>query len=254
MDSVQIIEKLRWISSTKKDRKDAFYPSLVKRLIHTDSEFQQQFSTGHKEITEDIFIQEVLPLYDQEIASRENYIFTKDRLREKYLGRMRDGRKYYLFGFYDKNSSKLIGGYFYSMQDEMISLAMRVFDRDVNKNTKHQVTVDFWAEWVFYDFVKSEGHEAYSLGVDHYPNIDRAGLPLYKLKVGSLPYKTPSSETMNYNPTSFEKTLVYFSHELPNGQMTEMNCIYKIDQPGGVVDELAKITEWAGLAFNKTKL
>lgn len=256
MRTQSVIEKLRWITSVEHDRSEAFYPSLVRRLEHTDQEFCDQFSTDHKEITVNDFLNEILPLYDQEIASRENYIFTKDQLRQKYLKRMTDGRRYFLLGFYDSNSKRLVGGYLYSIQNDLISLAIRVFDRDVNKNTKHQVTIDFWAEWVFYDFVKSQGHKRYSLGVDHYPNIDRAGLPLYKLKVGSLPFRTETSEEvpLDLETIQFDKQLVFFSGENPSGQMTKMNCMYKFEQPGGVIDELEKITEWAGIVFDKTKI
>lgn len=256
MSNLTILEKLRWITSTERDRTEAFYPSLVKRLTHSDEDFQKMFATDHKEINEDGFLNEVFPLYDQQIASRENYIFTKSQLKEKYLARMQDGRKYFLFGFYEKSSSKLIGGYFYSMPTDTISMAMRFFDRDTNKNTKTQVTIDFWAEWVFYDFIKNQGHLKYSHGLDHYPNIDRAGLPLFKLKVGALPYKTETSEEISYDPLSadFQKQIVYFSDVKSNDQMAIMNCVYKIEQPGGVMEELEKVTEWAGLAFKKEKI
>jgi len=252
MHSLLISEKLRWITSTERNRSEAFYPSLARRLIHSDQNFQDLFTSDHMQINEDIFLKDILPLYEKEIASRENYIFEKDLLKEKYLTRMREGRKYFLFGFYDKSDSNLIGGYFYSIPTDTISLAMRFFDRSVNKDTKSQVTIDFWAEWIFYDFVKSQGHKKYSLGVDHYPNIDRAGLPLYKLKVGSLPYET-SSEQINIDvkSLSYQKQLVFFSNPNSNGQMSTMNCISRTQQPGGIVDELEKVTDWAGILFNK---
>lgn len=247
-------DKIRWITSTAAPREDAFYPSLVKRLQNSDDEFLSKFKIKHFPVDEPIFLDTIFPLYEKEIVNRENYIFQRDELKQKYLARMKDGRNYSFYGFYSGNT--LIGGFLYSIPENIISVGMRFFDRSVNKDSKSQVTLDFWAEWMFYDFIKNQGHKAYSLGIDHYPNIDRAGLPLYKLKVGSLPFKSQISKELAIDRETLVCTnhIIYFDDEQKNGQFKKIHCLYKQFDQGGILEELEKVSAWAGLIFIKDQI
>jgi len=251
-----IPNSVRWITSTLLPKNEAFYPSLSKRLINSDEHFTQNFETRHSNVDEKVFLEQIFPLYEKEIVERQNYIFEHDELKNKYLERIREGRKYFLYGFYEKNTEHLVGGFLYSIPNEIISVAMRFFDRSINKDTKTQATLDYWGEWSFYDFVKNEGHASYSLGVDHYPNIDRAGLPLYKLKVGSLPCKHIKSESITIY-SGLEKIadhMIFFTCEDNKGHYKKLNCLYKSYVQGGVLEELEKVTQWAGLEFYKEEI
>ena len=251
-----IPNSVRWITSTLLPKNEAFYPSLSRRIEHSDQHFIDNFYIQLSEVDEKVFLEKIFPLYEKEIVIRENYIFEPAELKNKYLGRIRDGRKYFLYGFYQKDTENLVGGFLYSIPHEIISVAMRFFDRSINKNTKTQATLDFWGEWKFYDFVKNEGHNAYSLGIDHYPNIDRAGLPLYKLKVGSLPCVNIKSESITIHPDLKKITdhLIFFTDEDKSGHYRKLNCLYKNYIQGGVLDELEKVTMWAGLEFYKEEI
>lgn len=259
MKTFSIHKKVVWYVATTSSWEATFYPSLVKKIRKSDEFFNSIFEWKilplSKVVIEDVFF----PLYEKEIENRSNYMYERDQQKKNMYEKLAGTIKYFLFGFYLKDSGKFAGGLLYSEKSaNKISVSLRTFDRTLRLQYSSVTSLDYWAEKIFFEEMKEKNTAIISHGTDNYPNIGRVGLPLFKLKVGGkAKISTKEHETeqlLEVDLLKSEKPVMFFDTPDKENFFTKAHLFYKEDNIDiSVLGELIKVLEWANIPLELHK-
>lgn len=244
--------KVNWNINVSSNWEDFFYPSLVKKLIKSESYFGSLFEFKITPLNSIDNAQDFLKLYDKEIASRENYVFKKNEQREMLNEKIKTGQSYFVASLVKKDTGKFAGGILFRVLNTKLFFYLRVFEKETRMTFRSLTTLDFWAEKKLYEYAFSQNLENISHGTDKYPNKGRTGLALFKLKVGGRP--KPSSKEHEIIELSEEQILEYNAPTLfwtnpdGDGYFQEGHLYFKKDSLNeSVLTEIIKVCEWTGI-------
>lgn len=251
--------KVSWLQTVSSNWEDFFYPSLVKKIKKSSDYFESLFEFKVSNILEVSDVDNFFDLYNKEIASRGNYIFKENEQKEQLDGKVQNGKKYIHAGIYKKDNRRYCGGVIFSIIENRLSFALRVFDKEIRNEYRALTTIDFWAEKKMYEYAHSQNLEFISHGTDNYPNKGRTGLILFKLKVGGKPkiskkhhevIELTEEEITNYDATTF-----FWTNADDNGFFRKAYLFYKSrSMDESVLSELIKVTAWAGIELELKEL
>lgn len=246
--------KVNWEQKVSSRWEDFFYPSLVKKLRKSDEYFNENFTFSISPVKSINDVETFLALYDKEIASRGNYVFKKNQQKETLNNKISEGKKYLLASIHKKNSGKFSGGILFHILDNKLFFYLRVFDKEIRSSFRSVTTIDFWAEKKMFEYASSQNLKFISHGTDSYPNKGRAGLVLFKLKLGGKP-KVSKKEHEILNLTeddikAFNTPTFFWDNPDENNFFKNAHLFMKekeVDE--SVLAELVKVLQWTGIEF-----
>src|SRR3989344_2832330 len=142
--SYQIHTKVNWEIKVNASWKNVFYPSLVKKLEKSDSYFEQNIDFNVVPLNKIEEASAFFKLYDKEIVSRQNYLYTANEQKLAYQKRL--GERQYYQAIITKSNGEYVGGMVFSIFDNKLSFGLRSFDKNLRKLLQKETTVDYWAE------------------------------------------------------------------------------------------------------------
>ena len=247
--------KVNWQIELSDNWQNKFYPSLVRKLNKSESFFDELFEIKFTPLNNINETESFFKLYDKEIVSRGNYIFKQNEQRDSLEQKLLNNKKYFMANIIKKDTGKYGGGIIFSIVEDRVSFALRVFNKEIRSSFRALTTLDFWAEKKMYDYATSSHLNFISHGTDSYPNKGRIGLVLFKLKVGSKPKISKKEHTIiELSETeAIEYDVPTFFWTLPdqNNFFQEAHLFYKEGEINeSIFSELIKVMEWTNIKLN----
>lgn len=239
--------KILWRLDLSRPWEQTFYPSLVKKILKSAA-FNEYFYTEIKPFQKSLFDQHFLPLYEAQIASRSDYRLNEEQMLSTIYERMNQGISYEQFSVFEKKSNQYRGGVIYSIRSDYISVALRVFDRDIPKVPTTRTTLDYWAESVFFEKLRTYGKTFIRHGKDTHPRFGHSiGLSLYKLSIGAKPLADPEAEIKTWNPERQNEPILFFDQPNSTGIYTKANLYHPKAELENTVQTLKSVCPWTGI-------
>ena len=254
MSEFKIHTKITWRVDLTRDIQQLFYPSLVKKINKSNDFFNQNFFVSMHDVDEKLFIEQFFPLYEKEIVQRPDYHLDKDVVKDHILTNIRGKKEYKLFSLYIKKEEKFVGGILFHLEEDRISIALRVIERAVNQQYKKRTTVDFWFESQFVNHLVDYHIQYLFHGMDTYPRQDHEiGLALFKLQVGALPMiSTHETEIKHYTPQQLKKLQPVVFFDDPDCE-DFLKSFHLWHEEGQIAEEMLhsfeSILSWTGVEF-----
>lgn len=180
-------EHIRWHSSLAKKKAafDVFSSSQRKKIRRALNALQQQSEYSFLiEKVDAAYIDTFLPIYHTFIESKKNGVLFDIALRLQSA--MQAGISYESISLYQ--DQKLIGAFFYSLQEKHFSTAYKVFPRYcMVQNIRMQPTL--LAEYFLYERALQEKKEYITHGrdINQFGKNYAIGLAIFKLQLGCIP-------------------------------------------------------------------
>lgn len=251
--------KASWDQNLDKGWEETFYPSLVKKIRKSNDYFENLFNFKVSPIVDINEASEFFDLYDKEIASRKNYLFKQNEKREMLSGKISGGKKYFQAILRKKDTNEYAGGIIFTTVEKKLSFSFRVFDKQIRSTYRAQTSVDFWVEKKMYEYSISKEFTTIIHGNDNYPNKGRAGLVLFKLKVGSKPKisKLPHDiiEVADDEIALSDTPTFFWDKSNENNYFQKAHLFYRkngIDE--NVLSEMIKVMDWTGIELDLHKI
>lgn len=246
----KVHSKINWEIIVKADWKEAFYPSLVKKLEKSEEYFERNIDFKLLPLNRIEEASNFFNLYDREIVSRKNYAYGANEQKLAYEKRL-NLRQYYQAIITNKNGGGYVGGMIFSIFDHKLSFGLRSFDKNLRKELQKETTVDYWAEKKIHELAKSKNLNIISHGTETYPNKGRTGLVLFKLKIGGKPKLSRKEyEILNLSEgdvQNFDSPTFFWTNPDEKEYFKKAHIFYKNEAiKEDVLSELTKVTAWAG--------